>query len=81
MAARMDGRWLVVDHPGGDETAPAYIGVSAREEPETWIPAFLDWDSQQRRVAKVRPPEMDSHAMVWLKVAGVVDNVGRLVKS
>lgn len=69
-SAQVRDGWLEVTCDAHDRAA-VYIAVTpvGVTEPaaEDWLPAFRDWDSDGRRVAKIRPPATGSH-LVWLDV-------------
>lgn len=51
MKPRVIDGWLVIPYDGSDRVA-VHISI----EPDEWLPAFLDYDADGQRIAKVRLP-------------------------
>lgn len=66
MTASLQGGWVTVPYDGPD-MALVEIGFGD----ENWVPAFLDYDLDGVRVAKVRPPaDLNFNLPVNLRVSG-----------
>ena len=55
--------------------------VSTDDPPAEWLPAYLDWDAEGQRVAKVRPPaDMPDSASAWRRTVGSPTLIGRITR-
>lgn len=75
MSARLVGGWLQTPYVGSD-FASTEIGVGT-DRPEKWLPAFLGFDTDGSRIAKVRWSTRRPRN-VWLRVDGHVGPVQRV---
>ena len=71
-AARIEEGWLRVPYDGPELTL-IEIGVG-----DEWFHAFLDWDAAGRRVAQIRPPDVDGDFPVRVRSAGVTVYAGNI---
>lgn len=75
MRAALVNGWVVVPYAGSDR---ATVEVSLA--PDVWLPAYLDYDTNGLRTAKVRPPATlpSATVQVRLRVDGSTSTLGWL---